>query len=336
MRSIAHARHALRPAGPGPLHLGRGPRARADGRVRRHRRRAHARRERQPDRRPSSTTSDIDGARLGPRLSARRARSRSRAPSPATRSPWRCSTCTPRAGAGPRSCPGSGCWPTTSRTPTCASSTSPTATSRCFARTSRSRSTRSSARWASAPRGANAQPVMPPGTFGGNMDTRQLVAGHDALPARPGRRARCSRSGDAHGCQGDGEVCVTGLEAPMYATPALHAREGPHDPGAAVPHRRAADAGVDSARCYGTTGVGGDLYTAAQDAIRAMVEHVSGDVRALARGRLPALQPVRRPEDLRDRRRGRVHRQRAAAGDGVRRLNRSLRSPRTSRASSGR
>ena len=23
--------------------------------------------------------------------------------------------------------------------------------------------------------------------------------------------------GDAHGCQGDGEVCVTGLEAPMYA-----------------------------------------------------------------------------------------------------------------------
>ena len=36
-------------------------------------------------------------------------------------------------------------------------------------------------------------------------------------------RARCSRTGDAHGCQGDGEICVTGLEAPMYADDALHA-----------------------------------------------------------------------------------------------------------------
>ena len=38
------------------------------------------------------------------------------------------------------------------------------------------------------PAGATAQPVMPPGTFGGNMDTRQLVPRHDAVPARPGRR----------------------------------------------------------------------------------------------------------------------------------------------------
>ena len=37
------------------------------------------------------------------------------------------------------------------------------------------------------PAGASAQPVMPPGTFGGNLDTRQLVARHDALPARAGR-----------------------------------------------------------------------------------------------------------------------------------------------------
>jgi acetamidase/formamidase len=31
---------------------------------------------------------------------------------------------------------------------------------------------------------------------------------------------------------------------------------------------------VDSAPFYGTTGVGGDLYAAAQDAIRAMVDHI--------------------------------------------------------------
>jgi acetamidase/formamidase len=32
---------------------------------------------------------------------------------------------------------------------------------------------------------------------------------------------------------------------------------------------------VDSAPFYGTTGVGGDLYAAAQDAIRAMVDHIA-------------------------------------------------------------
>ena len=65
------------------------------------------------------------------------------------------------------------------------------------------------------PAGASAQPVMPPGTFGGNMDTRQLVAGTTLyLPVQvEGALFSC---GDAHGCQGDGEVCVTGLEAPMY------------------------------------------------------------------------------------------------------------------------
>ncbi|MGZ4216466.1 MAG: acetamidase/formamidase family protein [Solirubrobacteraceae bacterium] len=31
---------------------------------------------------------------------------------------------------------------------------------------------------------------------------------------------------------------------------------------------------VDSAPFYGTTGVGGDLYVAAQDAVRAMVDHL--------------------------------------------------------------
>jgi acetamidase/formamidase len=33
---------------------------------------------------------------------------------------------------------------------------------------------------------------------------------------------------------------------------------------------------VNSAPFYGTTGVGGDLYAAAQDAVRAMVDHIAG------------------------------------------------------------
>src|ERR1700760_4406224 len=65
------------------------------------------------------------------------------------------------------------------------------------------------------PAGASSQPVMPPGPFGGNLDTRQLTRGTTLfLPVQvAGARFSC---GDAHGCQGDGEVCVTGLEAPMY------------------------------------------------------------------------------------------------------------------------
>jgi acetamidase/formamidase len=91
------------------------------------------------------------------------------------------------------------------------------------------------------PAGASEQPVMPPGSFGGNMDTRQLVRGTTLyLPVQvEGARFSC---GDAHGCQGDGEVCVTGLEAPMYASlrftlqkgrtlPAPQYRRGPEDLG---------------------------------------------------------------------------------------------------------
>jgi acetamidase/formamidase len=36
---------------------------------------------------------------------------------------------------------------------------------------------------------------------------------------------------------------------------------------------------VDPAGWYGTTGIGPDLYVAAQDAIRAMVDHVAGEYR---------------------------------------------------------
>jgi len=67
------------------------------------------------------------------------------------------------------------------------------------------------------PADASATPIMPPGRFGGNMDTRQLVAGTTLfLPIQV--EGGMFSTGDAHGCQGDGEVCVTGLEAPMYAT----------------------------------------------------------------------------------------------------------------------
>jgi acetamidase/formamidase len=122
--------------------------------------------------------------------------------------------------------------------------------------------------------GASAVPVMPPGTFGGNMDTRQLVRGSTLyLPVQvDGALFSC---GDAHGCQGDGEVCVTGLEAPMYAALRFTLEKGRalaspqyRTPAPLTPR-------VDLAPFYGTTGVGPDLYVAAQDATRAMVDHIA-------------------------------------------------------------
>jgi acetamidase/formamidase len=124
------------------------------------------------------------------------------------------------------------------------------------------------------PAGASAQPVMPPGIFGGNMDTRQLVRGSTLyLPVQVDRAL--FSCGDAHACQGDGEVCVTGLEAPMFAALRLTLEKGRSIPAPQYRTPGPLTQRVDSAPFYGTTGVGGDLYVAAQDAIRAMVDHIA-------------------------------------------------------------
>jgi acetamidase/formamidase len=130
------------------------------------------------------------------------------------------------------------------------------------------------------PAGASQQAVMPPGTFGGNMDTRQLVQGSTLyLPVQvEGGLFSC---GDAHGAQGDGEVCVTGIEAPMAGTFRLTVEKGrsilaPHwsSPGPLTPR-------VDAGGFYATTGVGPDLFVASQDALRAMVAYLT-DTRPLS------------------------------------------------------
>jgi acetamidase/formamidase len=122
------------------------------------------------------------------------------------------------------------------------------------------------------PAGASAQPVMPPGRFGGNMDTRQLGRGTTLyLPVEVD--GALFSTGDAHGAQGDGEVCVTGLEAPMYASLRFTLEPGRSLP--APQYRTAPRTPPVFGPVYGTTGVGGDLYVAAQEATRAMVEHIS-------------------------------------------------------------
>jgi acetamidase/formamidase len=124
------------------------------------------------------------------------------------------------------------------------------------------------------PAGASAQAVMPPGPFGGNLDTRQLVRGTTLyLPVHV--EGAMFSTGDAHGCQGDGEVCVTGLEAPMYATMRFTVQKGHNLPAPQYRTSGALTRRVDHGPFYGTTGVNPDLFTGAQDATRAMIDHLT-------------------------------------------------------------
>jgi len=131
------------------------------------------------------------------------------------------------------------------------------------------------------PEDASEQPVMPPGIFGGNMDTRQLIRGATLyLPVQvEGALFSC---GDAHAAQGDGEVCVTGIEAPMYAALrfTLQKRRRLPAPQFAVPGPLLSP--VNNGGWYGTTGVGPDLFKASQDAVRAMIVHLSEERRLSA------------------------------------------------------
>jgi acetamidase/formamidase len=56
--------------------------------------------------------------------------------------------------------------------------------------------------------------TRPPGSFGGNMDVRELSAGAKLyLPVlNPGALFSL---GDGHAAQGDGEVCINGIECPL-------------------------------------------------------------------------------------------------------------------------
>jgi acetamidase/formamidase len=63
--------------------------------------------------------------------------------------------------------------------------------------------------------------TRPPGIFGGNMDVRELCRGATLyLPVL--NRGALFSAGDAHAAQGDGEVCINGIECPADVTLAFH------------------------------------------------------------------------------------------------------------------
>jgi acetamidase/formamidase len=69
--------------------------------------------------------------------------------------------------------------------------------------------------------------TRPPGVFGGNMDVRELSSGSTLyLPVL--NRGALFSAGDAHAAQGDGEVCINGIECPADATLRFHLHKQRH------------------------------------------------------------------------------------------------------------
>jgi acetamidase/formamidase len=108
------------------------------------------------------------------------------------------------------------------------------------------------------------QPTMVPQAFGGNMDNKELRAGTTLyLPVfAPGA---LFSAGDGHGAQGDGEVCLTGLETGLEGTFRLTVRK---DLGWTWPF-------AESAEHFISMGMNEDLDDAARQALREMIQHIT-------------------------------------------------------------
>jgi acetamidase/formamidase len=112
--------------------------------------------------------------------------------------------------------------------------------------------------------------TRPPGNFGGNMDVRDLVAGSTLyLPVF--NRGALFSAGDAHAAQGDGEVCINGIECPADVSLRfkLHRQRSLAGPlvDAAMPAR-----GPDSKCAWIVVESGTDAMTAARAASSRMVD----------------------------------------------------------------
>ncbi len=86
------------------------------------------------------------------------------------------------------------------------------------------------------PPGEGESRTRPPGAFGGNMDVKHLGRGATlVLPVFHPGAGLCV--GDAHAAQGDGEVSINGMEAPMTVTLRVGLEKGraPAGPVALVP-----------------------------------------------------------------------------------------------------
>jgi acetamidase/formamidase len=124
--------------------------------------------------------------------------------------------------------------------------------------------------------------TLPPRDVGGNMDVKHMTAGSTVyLPVEVD--GALFSTGDCHAAQGDGEVCVTGIEAPMFVTARFDVRK---DLDIEQPQLETSGPFTPTGRdepMYATTGIADDLMEATKKAVRHMIDHLH-DHRGLTRG----------------------------------------------------
>ncbi|MFB6220525.1 MAG: acetamidase/formamidase family protein [Halolamina sp.] len=114
--------------------------------------------------------------------------------------------------------------------------------------------------------------TMPPRKVGGNMDVKHLTAGSTLYLPVEAAGALFS-IGDHHAAQGDGEVCITGIEAPMTVTARLDVVDHP----VTQPEFETTGPFTPTGRdepMYATTGIAPDLMDATKNAVRHMITHL--------------------------------------------------------------
>jgi acetamidase/formamidase len=115
--------------------------------------------------------------------------------------------------------------------------------------------------------------TLPPRSVGGNLDIKHLTEGSTLyLPVET--EGAFFSTGDCHAAQGDGEVCVTGVEAPMFVTARFDVRSDVEieQPQFETDHPFT-PTGADESM-YATAGVDSDLMEATKKAVRYMIDHL--------------------------------------------------------------
>jgi acetamidase/formamidase len=112
--------------------------------------------------------------------------------------------------------------------------------------------------------------TRPPGPYGGNLDVRELCVGSKLyLPVY--NRGVLFSCGDGHAAQGDGEVCINGIECPLDATLRFHLHK--HQPLAGPLVEASESAAPDSrADAWVVVETGTDLAEAARGATLRMID----------------------------------------------------------------
>jgi acetamidase/formamidase len=112
--------------------------------------------------------------------------------------------------------------------------------------------------------------TRPPGPFGGNLDVRELCAGSTLyLPVfQAGALFSC---GDGHAAQGDGEVCINGIECPLDVILRFHLHKHQPLPGPLV-EASESQAPDSTADAWVVVETGTDLAGAARAATSRMID----------------------------------------------------------------